>query len=889
LDYCRAAYDEAERRFQAALNLARSSGRATQVPGLLNNLGLVRYARGRYAEAIELYQAAYDEHVNAGDTAAAAESLGNIASVYMSWAHWPEAEDAYGRALAAFEQLGDAASAENTRINLGLLHSAQGSYVQARAELEEAITRAAARGLRQSEAYALAGLGAVYYATGLYDLAENAFRRALDIDKALDIQLNVVSVSTSLGRLYQAWGRYDQALDLYRSSLEAAQRLGVPDQELAALHLIGSVHAAQGRYDIALEQYDKALAMAELSGNPASKLPVLDSLGSAHFQLRSFEKAESYYRAALDLAQRLGLKDMEGREMIHLGGVNQVSGNRQNALLLYNAAVQACHAAGSKADEATALNNLGTLFIDMRSWDRAEAPLLQAIAIKEQLRATALGRDRMDFLASQVSSYRWLVAERARRGDAAAAFDASELMKARWLSEQLGGGAENPGFAGIRAIQGSLGVGSLVLDYANIDAEMPVLLSASRDAVRARDLSLQGAELPGGAASRAVAAEQPASRGFAIVRTAPRPSGFSDIVAAYRSLLAIARPSTEERAERDRLAHRLYDLLLGPAEKELEGKEELLVVPEGSLCALPFETLRMPDGRYLVERFHVIYVPSLTVKGQLERRRGAAGPAAGTPGAPRPLLALGGALYGGAPSRAARSVSDQQLTSLRLDAQRLGEQHRGMRELYAALGLDAWEELPGTLAEVSSIGRLMPGGTVLTGAQASEQRIKQLSLSGELMRYGVIHFATHGMAVPEAPELSALVLSLKDGEGAEDGFLTAGEIADLKLAADFVNLSACETGLGRILSGEGIVGLSQAFLSAGSNGLSVSLWPVADDATRQFMTELYRLVGEKGLSFARAMTEVKRRFIREGAWQEPLYWAPFVYYGVDTGGQAKER
>jgi CHAT domain-containing protein len=407
--------------------------------------------------------------------------------------------------------------------------------------------------------------------------------------------------------------------------------------------------------------------------------------------------------------------------------------------------------------------------------------------------------------------------------------------------------------------------------------------------VLAWDLSLQGAEPPDGAASTAAAPEQPAARGFTIVRTAPRPSGFSDIVGVDRNLLALARPSTEERAERDRLARQLYDMLLGPAEKELEGKEELLVVPEGSLCALPFETLRMPDGRYLVERFHVTYMPSLTVKGQLERRRGAAGAS----GAPRPLLALGGALYGGAASRAARSVSDQQLAALRLDAQRLGEQRRSMRELYAALGFDAWEELPGTLAEVSSIGRLMPGGTVLTGAQASELRIKQLSRSGELLRYGVIHFATHGMAVPEAPELSALVLSLKDGEGgkdgedAEDGFLTAGEIADLKLAADFVNLSACETGLGRILGGEGIVGLSQAFLLAGANGLSVSLWPVADDATRQFMTELYRLVGEKGLSFAHAMTEVKRRFIREGAWQEPLYWAPFVYYGVDTGGRAK--
>ncbi|HSV92286.1 MAG TPA: CHAT domain-containing protein, partial [Desulfobacterales bacterium] len=264
--------------------------------------------------------------------------------------------------------------------------------------------------------------------------------------------------------------------------------------------------------------------------------------------------------------------------------------------------------------------------------------------------------------------------------------------------------------------------------------------------------------------------------------------------------------------------------------QELSGKDELIVVPEGSLCALPLETLLMSDGRWLVERFRVTYVPSLTVRAQLAGRRAAA--------AGRPLLALGGALYGGRSAPGQRSVSDQQLASLRLDATRLLEGRRGVRELYAALGLDGWDELPGTLGEIS---RLAPGATVLTGAQASEQSIKDLSRTGELQRFGVIHFATHGIAVPEAPELSALVLSQKAAvTSADDGYLIAREIAGLRLGADFVNLSACETGLGRIHGGEGIIRLSQAFLAAGASGLSVSLWPVTDDATRQFMIELYR-------------------------------------------------
>jgi CHAT domain-containing protein len=136
--------------------------------------------------------------------------------------------------------------------------------------------------------------------------------------------------------------------------------------------------------------------------------------------------------------------------------------------------------------------------------------------------------------------------------------------------------------------------------------------------------------------------------------------------------------------------------------------------------------------------------------------------------------------------------------------------------------------------------------------------------------------------VPEIPELSALVLSQREdatGSLPEDGYLRMQEISLLDLEADFVNLSACETGLGRIYGGEGVVGLTQSFLVAGANGLSVSLWQVSDASTMEFMIGLYRLVEKEGLSYDRAMTEMKRRFISGGRYSDPFYWAPFVYYG----------
>ncbi|MGO9310795.1 MAG: CHAT domain-containing protein [Spirochaetia bacterium] len=875
--YYRGSYAEAETRFQAALDLARSAGRDAQVPGTLNNLGLVRYAQGRFDEAVGLYRSAYEAHLKAGDQEAAAQSLGNIASVYLSWAHYPESEQAYQQALESFEKLGDKPNAANTHLNLGILYTTWGRYEPARAELEEGLARAGNLGLRQSEAYGLASLGSVYLATGRYDLAEQSYLRALQVDTELGLRLNIISVTSSLGSVYQSWGRSDLAMESYRRALQSAEELGVPDQAVSAMYLIGSALEADGKYDEAVAQLTTALARAESLGRDAAKLPILESLGTSAFLEKNPDAAETWYRKAYDLAQRLGQQGMAARQLIHLGGVDEVTGNLRSARDQYTLALGMCRAAGQKADEATALNDLGTLSLDMGAFKKSEDYLLQAIAIKEELRRTATGQARMDFLATQLSSYRWLVTARILRGDAAGAFDAAELMKARWLAEELGASADPSAatFRGIGAAQAQLDAKLLVVSYAGIDADRPAVIAVSRGAVLAKELDIAApppvppapAVSPSSAQPQSV--ESPA-RGFILTRAAPKFSGLADRVARYRGLLSLAAPTSAERTEREQLGRALYAILLGPIARELEGKDEILVIPDGSLCALPFETLLLPDGRYLIERFHVTYVPSFAVKELLEARRS-------VESRPRTLLALGGAVYRGASAHPAPRVSEAQLAALRMSSEELAAAGRSAREIYSALGLDAWEDLPGTRAEVAAIGGFFPNSVVLTGADASEKKIKEMSRDGTLARFSVIHFATHGIAVPEAPDLSALVLS--QGEGTGDGYLTTREIAGLTMKADFVNLSACETGMGRILAGEGVVGLSEAFLTAGAGSLSVSLWQVSDEGTRKFMTELYRAVEERGLSYARAMTEVKRSFLRAGPFTEPFYWAPFVFYG----------
>jgi CHAT domain-containing protein len=283
--------------------------------------------------------------------------------------------------------------------------------------------------------------------------------------------------------------------------------------------------------------------------------------------------------------------------------------------------------------------------------------------------------------------------------------------------------------------------------------------------------------------------------------------------------------------------------------------------------------LLTPDGRYLAEKFHIRYAQSLAVLEILrERKYDGAGK--------KPLLALGGAVYEPESIDEALVESEKQLEALKKSTLEAASRGKDCEQAYHKLGYGAWSALPGTLTEVRKIEEVVPGSEVLTGPQVNEGFIKSLSDQGGLREFKVIHFATHGLVVPEFPELSAIVLSqLKERNTAEDGYLRMGEIARLDIEADFVNLSACETGLGKIYGGEGVVGLTQSFLIAGARGLSVSLWQVADDSTRDFMVGMYAIAKMEATSYSRAITEMKRRFIRGEKYSEPFYWAPFVFYG----------
>src|SRR5690554_1687271 len=317
-----------------------------------------------------------------------------------------------------------------------------------------------------------------------------------------------------------------------------------------------------------------------------------------------------------------------------------------------------------------------------------------------------------------------------------------------------------------------------------------------------------------------------------------------------------------------------YDFLIAPVQSDLSGKNKIIISGEGVLNYLPFESLIDKSGKYLVEKHDISYIPSATIWSSLKSRN--------YTNTRKSVIAMGGATYkqsaGSSPVRGLEQFYELQ-TAI---TEKLSKGNH-LKTEFAKLGFGSANYLPGTLQEVQNIGKIVPDAVILTDQQMKESEIKKLDKSGKLSEFKVVHIATHGFALESIPELSGIMMTTPaSGDGNEDGFLIAPEIAKMTLKADLAIMSACDTGLGKLYKGEGINGLNSALLVAGANGTLLSLWPVNDAGTMMLMTLVYNYVFKDGMSPEKALNQAKRYMIsgKAGAgYASPVIWAPFVYNG----------
>jgi CHAT domain-containing protein len=343
-----------------------------------------------------------------------------------------------------------------------------------------------------------------------------------------------------------------------------------------------------------------------------------------------------------------------------------------------------------------------------------------------------------------------------------------------------------------------------------------------------------------------------------------------EIETAAKKLLDAIKQSSLDTEYISQTANQLSQLVLPPVAKL--NQKRLVIVPDGVLSYVPFSTLAL-NKQPLINQHELVNLPSSSSIALIRQENQNRKPA------PKALAILADPIF---------SADDQRLktpkkqpispTNPDLNQLALNRATKTLKKSRAVGNNNQFTRLPGTRQEAQAILALLP--KTETTAAFDDQANLNLAINPQLSQYRIIHLATHGVFNGEEPTDSGIILSLVDAKGTPiNGFLRLNEIFNLNLPAELVVLSACETGLGQEIKGEGLVGLTRGFMYAGTPRVLVSLWQVDDQATAELMTRFYKLILEKKLPPAQALREAQLQMQNETEWKSPYYWSAFVLQG----------
>jgi CHAT domain-containing protein len=310
----------------------------------------------------------------------------------------------------------------------------------------------------------------------------------------------------------------------------------------------------------------------------------------------------------------------------------------------------------------------------------------------------------------------------------------------------------------------------------------------------------------------------------------------------------------------------------------------LLIVGDGALLYVPFAALPIPTAGQesagtMVERYEIINLPSASVLSVLHNEE------ENRTRPPKRVAVVADPVFEKSDPRVGLSAGNLRPLSVQSEGNdpsrgfSSGRLLRSMTDIGGQTdGVVHLHRLPYTRQEAEAIFSVTPAGQ---GTKALDFRASRaIATSPELAQHKVVHFATHGLIDSKNPQLSGLVFSLVDKKGRpQEGFLELQDIYNLDLPVELVVLSACETGLGKEIDGEGLVGLTRGFMYAGASRVIASLWKVSDVATARLMAYLYQSMQQKGMAPAAALRSAQIQMLKQKRWTPPYYWAAFQIHG----------
>jgi CHAT domain-containing protein/tetratricopeptide (TPR) repeat protein len=836
------------RHLERGLGLALETGQQEWARVGMSAIADVLAEGGEPGKALSVLAQFRDQRKAAADVAGVASALALMGGIHCAKGDFTKALALLREALQHQEAVSDVAGAGETLNLLGLAHRGLGEYAKALSAHEQSFVRKQARDDVAGMAGVLINMGTVYIALGDHASAKSHLERGLALAERSGHRPWIENALNNLGVLHLNMADPQLALETWQRGRAAYAALGDTHGVAVTLENIGCAYAQMGEFAKALAAHLESLELVEKLGDKAGLTISMSNIGRAYQGLGDAPKARTYYeRGAREAKSRRQTPELV-LALTRLAGYHLWQGDPAAAL----------GAAKEALDQTeTMLTGLGE---EQGAQARAEFAGLYGLGAQAAARAGDAA-ELLRFLESgracalldaldRRDLIRWKaesLPEELRRLDVEAQAREREAREA--LERAYRGEDREARRAALQALDEALEGQRQVND--RIQREVNLRQQAALFYPRAKTLEEIGSTLTQDQALVLYGLCQEEALALVV-----RPDGgrvvslgkSSALIAACEALDA-SKPGTDPEAA----LHVLRAWLVAPLELE-EDVRQVLISPEGRLCYVPFNALFEQT---------VTLTPSGTTHVALAEEAHAWG---------QGVLALGDPDYAGV-SGGARATY-----------------YRG-RPLAA---------LPSTRVEAGAVGT-----KVLLGADASEPGFHASGATSP--RWSAVHLACHGLVNVEKPMLSALALSRA---GESDGFLTAREVLWTKVPADLVVLSACETAVGRIVRGEGIVGLTRAFMFAGAPRVICSLWKVDDEATAALMLKFYELWlgasrdavalsepgappgapgGSKGpnqgqpkLSAAEALRQAQEHVRAQAKWRHPYYWAAWVLWGLPS-------
>ena len=885
--------DQAKANAERALSISRSTGDKSREAQALLTLGMLSYISGDLRVALEQENQAL---VLARET----QKPELLARIFLTIGYIRNDLDDLEDALSNYQQ------------SLSIWRSLQNRWGQTRT---------------------LTSIGLVQTLLGDRQSALESLKATLPALEEMGDRLSQGAALNNIAYVYQTLGELSIALDYYLQALKVFDEIKFAVGQIATTSYCGDIYTLMSQYDKALPYYERASSASRATGNHLMEADVLNSLGSLYFSKGEPGKSRKFFEDALAAYRQESHWRGLSWALNNLGYYFEKTGDTTRAKANYTEALTYSNSAGDREGSASILYNLARVESSLGALEEARTHIEESLKLNEASRAKISSQElRVAYFASVHQHYEFYIdlLMQLHRARPSAGFDvqalqASEKARARSLLELLTqsgttlrqtvppellqkersirSALNSELFRKLQASSNkpdakpaSTNIAKLEMQYEEIKYQIRTVSAGYALIALPQTLDVEEVQ-------RKILDDDTAileyslgeKRSFVWVITSKGVSSYelppsTVLEKEGRRLIEalVVEPSNRKTpGENDysKQAEKISSLLFDQALSNVTASR-LVIIGDGVLQNLPYSALThiahkqtRANRAPLIEDFEVVRLPSISVLSVLRRQLTNRTPAQ------LAVAVVADPVFNNADARVQRATSHaRKKNGLNSSVEKsspdlvAANSLATVRALRSGNFISEIARLPFSRQEAQAILSLTSGDQSFAALDFKASRATVLS--SDLSKYRIIHFATHGLLNSEHPELSGVLLSMVDENGRpQDGFLQLNEIYNLNLQAELVVLSACQTGLGKDVKGEGLVGLTRGFMYAGATRVVASLWKVDDAATAQLMSYFYQEIFTNQKKPAAALRAAQLKMAKHRAWESPYYWAGFIIQG----------